>query len=486
MICPNCNNETSFHDERCEHCNTDLSITRRLVSWSNIYYNEGLTKARARDLSGAIESLKRSLKFYKYNTEARNLLGLIYYEMGECTDALCEWVISTNYKTGRNKAVQYVKEVQSDATNLDRISRNIKKYNTSLGYAQTGDYDLAVIQLKKLHSENPKYIQAGLLLALLYIRGGRKEGRVKAYKILRGILEIDKSNTQALTYIKELNDVRDKARARSRARQEETNKVDTKPKNTNTVIEDESVRVIVPYEEEKPMVLPVLQVLGGVLFGILIMAFVVQPAINKYKSQNSNGQFVEYSENKAAVDSETNSLREENADLSKKVEELEAEVADLQGGNPTDIANYKKMYENLIEAKQLFEEGSYRSSAKKLKKVDVKQLDSKKASKFYESFKDDAFLKASESYTLEGTDAYNGVNDYAAGHDYEVAMNLLNKALMFNEENTDAMYYLGRCYQLTGDTEKATEYFNTIVNEYPEARLYSDAASRLREMGYQI
>ncbi len=32
---------------------------------------------------GAIESLKTSLKFNKLNIDARNLLGLIYFEMGE-------------------------------------------------------------------------------------------------------------------------------------------------------------------------------------------------------------------------------------------------------------------------------------------------------------------------------------------------------------------------------------------------------------------
>ena len=44
-----------------------------------------------RNLSGAIVSLKNSLKFNKYNIDARNLLGLIYCETGEVVDALSEW-----------------------------------------------------------------------------------------------------------------------------------------------------------------------------------------------------------------------------------------------------------------------------------------------------------------------------------------------------------------------------------------------------------
>ena len=39
----------------------------------------GLEKAEIRDLSGAIDLLKRSLKFNKLNIQARNLLGLVYF-----------------------------------------------------------------------------------------------------------------------------------------------------------------------------------------------------------------------------------------------------------------------------------------------------------------------------------------------------------------------------------------------------------------------
>ena len=50
---------------------------------ANAYYNIGLEKARSRDLSGAVTALKKSLRFDKYQTDARNLLGLIYNEIGE-------------------------------------------------------------------------------------------------------------------------------------------------------------------------------------------------------------------------------------------------------------------------------------------------------------------------------------------------------------------------------------------------------------------
>ena len=53
----------------------------RQLSW--LYYNQGLEQAAARDLSGATTKLRQSLQLNKRNIQARNLLGLIYYETGE-------------------------------------------------------------------------------------------------------------------------------------------------------------------------------------------------------------------------------------------------------------------------------------------------------------------------------------------------------------------------------------------------------------------
>ncbi len=87
---------------------------------SNAYYNLGLEQAGVRNLSGAIVSLKNSLKFNKYNIDARNLLGLIYCETGEVVDALSEWVISRSYQPKDNLASHYLDE-RSSRTGEDWI-----------------------------------------------------------------------------------------------------------------------------------------------------------------------------------------------------------------------------------------------------------------------------------------------------------------------------------------------------------------------------
>ncbi len=55
---------------------------------------------KVRDLSGAVESLNRSIKYDKRNIDARNLLGLVYFELGETVMALRQWVVSQNIQTG--------------------------------------------------------------------------------------------------------------------------------------------------------------------------------------------------------------------------------------------------------------------------------------------------------------------------------------------------------------------------------------------------
>ena len=72
----------------CPRCGQDLSVQKKALQLSVVYYNQGLDKAQIRDLSGAIDMLQRSLKYNKLNIPARNLLGLVYFETGEAVSAL--------------------------------------------------------------------------------------------------------------------------------------------------------------------------------------------------------------------------------------------------------------------------------------------------------------------------------------------------------------------------------------------------------------
>jgi tetratricopeptide (TPR) repeat protein len=155
-----------------------------------------------RNLSGAIISLKKSLKFNKYNIDARNLLGLVYYEMGEVVDALSEWVISKSYQEDDNIAGRYLEAIRENRAQLEAINQTIKKYNQALLYCKQDSRDMAIIQLKKVLSLNPKLVKGHQLLALLYLQEDKLE---QAKKELRNAGKIDADNTITLRYLKEVN-----------------------------------------------------------------------------------------------------------------------------------------------------------------------------------------------------------------------------------------------------------------------------------------
>lgn len=95
-------------------------IYEKIVYQSNYWYNDGLRKAKIRDMSGAIMSLRKSLQFNRENIAARNLLGLVYYGIGEVPEALVEWIISKNLKSRDNIADYYIKMFSRPPRSLSR------------------------------------------------------------------------------------------------------------------------------------------------------------------------------------------------------------------------------------------------------------------------------------------------------------------------------------------------------------------------------
>ncbi|MEG0566725.1 MAG: hypothetical protein RR590_10975, partial [Hungatella sp.] len=175
-----------------------MDYVKKSQQIANSFYNLGLEKAKIRDLTGAATCLKKSVHFNKYHTTARNLLGLIYYEIGERSEALVQWVISMNLQPADNLAAHYLEEMQGKPGSLENDGLNVKKYNQALIHAQGGSDDLAVLQLTRVVEVNPHFVKAQLLLALLYIS---HEDYTKAGKSLYKVLKIDKNNPKALWYM---------------------------------------------------------------------------------------------------------------------------------------------------------------------------------------------------------------------------------------------------------------------------------------------
>ncbi len=479
MNCPRCNAKVAFSKKQCDNCGQDLSAYRKIVSASNFYYNNGLEQARVRDLSGAVSSLKKSLEFNKLNTNARNLLGLIYFEMGEIVSALSEWVISKHFQAENNDADTYINAVQSDPNKLEMYNQTLKKYNAALSAAQHGDTDMAIIQLKKVVNLNPNFIRASQLLALLYMMADKKDNKVRAKKILVHVGQIDVTNTTTIRYLKELSDVHLKGEpakvAVEKKKEPETRKV--LPRT-----DADAYKTITPYKEEKPSILPFVNVVIGVVIGMALMGFLIIPHMQANKSDKENSDFKKYSEQMAASDSDVTSLKNENEKLTKELEKVKKQNEELSGKSAGGVT-MKESYENLVEAMQYYVGNDKVNAAKCLSSVNQKTLSSKKAKELYDKIREDTFGEASNDFFTQGRDAYNGEGNYAGHQDYDKAIKLLERALKYNKDNADAMYFLGRCYQQKSEPDKAKEYYNRILDNYPTSPRVAEAQQRLRELG---
>lgn len=448
MNCYHCGCRLSEKDY-CTACGADVSTYKKIMCLSNRYYNDGLEKAGVRDLTGAISSLRQSLKCNKNHIEARNLLGLVYYEMGEVVSALSEWVISKNLKADKNIADDYINMVQSNQGQLDTINQTIKKYNQALVYCQQESHDLAVIQLKKVLSLNPRYVQAHQLLALLYMDMEEWE---KARRELQKCRKIDTNNITTLRYLKELD-----------AAVSEVDLPKSPAKVRNKVSED-----VVRYQSGNEIIIqPVntkelkgastlLNIGIGLILGIAAACFLILPA----QTKNAGNE----------VRAELDNVREQLDLRTATIGELEQRITDLTQENTTlseQLGTYvgedgtMQSMDILLQAADAYiaDSENIEGIAQFLEQVDTAGLPDKTAAyqQLYQQLIEKVGPSIAKNYYDMGYESYRREM-------YEEAIPNLEKAFEFNPENVEALLFLGNCYNNLEDTDKAVEIYKRVVD----------------------
>lgn len=468
MICPNCQSNVSDKRSRCDRCGTDLTLTKKIIRASNQYYNIGLAKAKVRDLSGAIIALRKSLELNKLHTNARNLLGLVYYEMGETVAALSEWVISRHFAPTGNDADDYINAVQANPTKLDSLNQAIKRYNNALSYAKQGSDDLAIIQLKKVVSLNPHFIRAYQLLALLHMKNGETD---RARKCLIRACKIDVSNTTTLRYLHELEP------------------------QPGTVREGEggadgdkgitaSIMPVTSYKEDKPNVMAFVNLVIGVIIGLAVMAILVIPSLKKNKTNEDNQGYVDYSAGLATLEEKEQTikiLQQDNMELEQKISQLQTQIDSI-----VIPEHDPKLYDSLFQAANLYldellkeeRDRDLKGIADTLFAIDANTFETEAAVNLYDRLKGDTFPIVAKQYYDEGHDLYG------AGK-YEEALELLMKAYALDPTDVSSIYFIGRSYHRLRDYENATLYYTIITTDFPDSRRYQEALERLAEIPAQ-
>ena len=439
MICYRCGQDVG-DAKRCPNCGADLTVFWKVRRISNSYYNLGLQQAEVRNLSGAVESLKNSLKFNKYNIDARNLLGLVYHEMGETVDALSEWVISQSYQPKENLANRYLDEIQKNRGQLDTINQTIKKYNQALHYCQQDSRDLAIIQLKKVLSMNPKLIKGHQLLALLYLQDGKLE---LAKKSLRNAGKIDANNTTTLRYLKEVN---------TQLKEKSPSK---KPKDDDLIsYQSGNETIIMPKRfKESSLGSMLAYIVTGLIVGAAVTAFLIVPSVKNQAREDAKQQILEASD---TISSNGQTIK----DLEQQVSDLQAQL-DEEANNNEKVADQIKTYERLLNAYVSYTADDVIAAGQALDKVNTSYL-SKKAKSIYKDLNDEVRSQYLDKLYQEGYGYYQRGK-------YEDAITDLQKIVDEEEDFQDgsAAYYLAQSYRKNGDLDSAKPYYQYVIDKHP-------------------
>lgn len=451
MFCYNCGCRLSEHDF-CTACGADVSLYKKIMYVSNMYYNEGLEKAGVRDLTGAVTSLRQSLKFNKNNIEARNLLGLVYFEMGEVVAALSEWVISKNLRPEKNIADDYIEKLQSNASRLDSINQTIKKYNQALVYCMQDSKDLAVIQLKKVLSLNPRFIRAHQLLALLYMDSEEWE---RAERELRKCMDIDRNNTQTLRYLKEVELM---------LVPDETAKQMPKRKKDEAVrYQSDNEIIIQPLNVKEPKgggVSTLVNIGIGLVIGLAATYFLMVPAAQSNAKNEAQKTITTISNESDAKTIRIQELEAETANLKTEVEGLQQEVEGFVGTDGT-----LRSFDNLLTAAASYlENQDIMATAADLEMI-AQSVNIEEASesfrRLYQTLLTTIGPEVAQTYY---TEAY----EYYRQEDFAPAIEGFERAVYYDATLEDALYYLGQAYRRNGDNANAIAAYNKLIESFPD------------------
>jgi len=450
---------------RCDECGFDLGPTRKLVSRSNIFYNRGLRMAQVRNLTAAIPVLEKSLELNKHNSDARNLLGLIYYELGDIVNALSAWLVSRYLDPEDNEADYFLERVKRDTAELDNMNQAVKKYNLGLEEARQHNFDLALIQLKRTLGFNRKLIKAYQLLALIYIEMGEES---RAFKLVNMGLDIDTGNTTLLKYRKELTGTT------SRSDGDEDMPVDTPENKENKIAAKFS------YKEEKPSIMPFVNLILGVILGIICSQWLIVPTVKKNIKEEYESSAIDYSAELAAKSATIAQLQKTITNQEKEIEKLGKRLGGDTESGVIDVNN--ESYTGFFEAWEIYRDITAReytddelvALAYKLWKIDETQIRQEYASNILKTMR-------SEIYPTAAGKVYSAAKNLYTKEMYEEAIDWFEASATMDPTSDNPIYYLGKCHQALERYDEAIQYYRKVTEVVPNSTLKEMVAERISE-----
>ncbi len=447
MECYNCG--IVLGKERvCPNCGVDLRMYRKFVGISNYLYNTALAKAKERDLSGAISDLRLSLQYNKVNTNARNLLGLIYYEMGEGVAAVREWLISKGYQNEENRASEYLEKTKKDPAEKEKINQLARKYNQVVAYCRQDSLDLAVIQLKKILNGNANFVRGWQLLALIYMKNGELE---QARKALRKAEAIDAGSPLTARYHKEISLLIHQG-AGKKAKKAQA----VAYQNGNDTIIQPKLRGDIGFWGMAA------NLLVGVAVGVAITWYLVVPGVRKQAVSDAS----------VAVTEANNTISDKNQTIKSLEEQVDALSGDVKSAQ-ADMKNRDAAVsasEALLTAYDAYINENIELAGDTLEGIDEKLL-SDNGRKIIKTLREQVNQQYLTKAYEAGMQAYNSYNN-------DEAITQLSKVVAMDESYDDgnALYNLAQAYRKVEDWQNAIDTYSKVVSLFPDSSLAYNAS----------
>lgn len=429
-----------------------MEPTRENKQISNRFYNLALSHAMDRDLFGATLLLKKALIFNSKNANARNLLGLIFFEEGAVAEAIVELLISRELvHTDMNVANEYLSKIQNDEK-LNDYFESIKLYNAAIDDIAFERNDLAMLKLYKAVELNDHNVKAMLLLSIILLK---INDHIKAGHFLLRCQKIDNGN-------KFINDHMDYVLKNTKKNEVKEKRIQNvysikKLDTDDTILPRKYIKLS---ENQK-----VIFILIGIIIGALFYALILSPH-GGGNSYASDSEVIRYAnlvndQNKIIRDMtiENNTLKAENEDASVKLRAYEEQDR-----------LFTSQYEALNSIISDFDEGYISRAAKTFVELDK------------DAITDDALILllnqarsriegiGAKRLTELGTENWNSGNKTAAISYYQLSLNV-------NPDDPETMFLLARLYQSLDRNGEANPLFDKIIAQHPE----SSYARRSRE-----
>jgi tetratricopeptide (TPR) repeat protein len=342
----------------------------------------------------------------------------------------------------------------------DNIRNSVFLYNKAIESLKSGSEDIAVIELKKATSMNPRFYEAVNLLGICYSYLGDND---KAAEMFDRVMKAESNSILAVNFIQRLG-LSDSVQSQKVKPAKKPAEQPGEPlKRIRTAKEPAQ-----PFRIKRQTLANGVKIGAGLIAGVLLATMIFISLPDKEPVDNEP----------VKVDASTS----ENNDKAL----YEARLAELQGkydllykdkDDAVRQADYYKAAIKLYDIDALAADRKYENAADMLLLMKTIEFKDAEKVKFDSLYKKVMPLAAKASYD-QGYKLYNN-------RKYQDSLKKLEKVQVyypqFNRMDAD-LYYMGRCCQALQDSRSAVALFQKLVNEYPASTYAKSAKVRINEL----